>query len=375
MTATAAAAAARSAAVALVVAGMLAGARAQAARGPEWPTWTFALGVERGSNDNILQLTPDDIARFDRSPAPPRFLITSTADDITALHGDAYAHLRILRRRDTRLGASFDGTTYDRNEVKNWHQFGASLSQELTASRRHLTTLNAWRTTLPRYYLRQITDADASFAAGARIRRSLDYAQRTAGVRLAQEWWRGRVALGLGFERITRDYNAEFDERDNHNDQWRITAGGRPLPGWGLTTELAYVAGHLRAHGDLAASPIVDTDISYDHHGLGGSITAPWGHAGSRGHVEVDVMPEVRTYRTTDRFDVARFGRVNHRLDTTVRVVQRVWAPFELVGTWERLTSDASFNSGIDLPEDQTDFDQTERSIMLRARWEIGPRH
>jgi len=337
------------------------------------PSYTLVLGIEWLNDDNILQLPPSDLARLASNPTPPRFLVTTPDDNVAAVHGDAYAHVQPLRRRDTRLGVSFDASSYARNDVKDWHQFGVSLQQELTASRRNLTALNAWWSSVPDYYLLQVTDADDSFAAGFRIRRSLTYGETTTGARLDQDLLRGRVKLAIGFERAERDYNAYFNERDNHNDQWRFSGEVRPFRGWGATARATFLTGTLRARGDLASSPIADADISYDHHGLGASVSLPWGRGRSRGRVDVSVMPQTRDYLTTDKFDLRRFGRENHRLETVVRVTQRVWGPFEAVATYDKLRSDAAFDSGLTFPEEETDFDQTQAGLMLRGRWELRP--
>ena len=332
---------------------------------------TFVLGLEWFDDDNILQLTPSDLARFASNPAPPRFLIESTDDNVLALHGDAYAHFELAPRRDTRFGVSFDASDYQRNDVKDWHEFGLSFAQELTASRRNLSALSAWWSRVPDFYLLQITDADDSFAAGTRIRRSLSYEQSTAGVRVDQELMRGRAKLALGYERVTRDYNESFNERDNHNDQWKLTGEVRPFPNWGASARITYLVGRLRAEGDLPSSPIVDADVSYDHQGIGAAVSLPWGRGRTRGRLEASLMPEVRDFQTSDKFDVRRFGRENHRLETVVRVIQRVWGPFEAIATYDKLSSDASFDSGLVFPEDQTDFDQTRLGLMLRGRWDL----
>ena len=148
-----------------------------------------------------------------QNPDPPRFLIVSPDDDINALRGDLRWRSRAIRRRETRVSASVDVFAYQRNAVKNWHQIELAARQELTASRRHLASAELSWTDIPTYYLGQITDADDSFAAGTRIRRSLTYAQSTLTARLEQEWMRGRLVLGAGFEHVRRDYNGSFDER------------------------------------------------------------------------------------------------------------------------------------------------------------------
>jgi hypothetical protein len=337
-------------------------------------SYSIAVGLERYHDDNILQLTRHDLDRLAANPAPPRFLISTPDDDITAFHADAAVRVRALPRRETRLGASFEDHSFTRNDVKNWREIELSIAQELSASRRHLTSIEGWWRSLPDYYLRQITDADDSFNAGTRIRRSLSYSKREAGGRLEQELLSEHLVLRAGFEREWRDYNEFFNERDSRRDDWEWAAQVRPFRAWGAWARLSWRVGRLDATGDLPASPITDADVSYDHHGLGAAVSLPWGSGATRGRVEASLTPEVRDLLTTDRFDVTRFGRTNHRLETRVSVTQRVWGPLDAIATYENLRSDATFDSGLTFPEEETDFRQTQFGLMLRARWTIRPR-
>lgn len=358
-------------AAALAIAAQLALLAAGTASAAAPTPLSFVVGIERVHDDNILQLTAHGFDRFSQNPDPPRFLIVSPDDAIHVIRGDVRWSTRPLPRRETRLAASVDANEYQRNRVKNWQEYEVSLRQELTSSRRNLSTLEISWADLPRYYLGEITDADASFEAGTRIRKSLDYAQVALAARLEQELFHGRLVLGAGFERLHRDYGASFEERDNDNDQWRAALETRPFPRWGLTARVAYLEGTLTARGDLESTPIRDTDISYRHSGLGAGLTLPWGRGSGRGRLVASWMPERRVYSTSDKFDLLRFGRTNRREETTLRVYQSVWGPFEAVGTYDRLTSRASFTQGIDFDPDVTDFVQTRLGLMLRARWEL----
>lgn len=341
---------------------------------PSSSSWSASVAIERLHDDNILQLTKHDADRFAANSSPPRFLIESTGDNVSVLHGNLRWRPRLVRRRETRFAGSLDVSRYDRNPVKNWEEYGASLEQELTASRRALTTVRVWGSRVPDYYLRQITDEDDSFDAGVRIRRPLRYAETELGARLSQELARGRVEISGGVRRRHRDYDGHFNERDNDNDEWTVAARGRPVPGWGLTAGLSYVAGALEARGDLAASAIRDADISYDHRGLGGSLMMPWVIGGRRGRVQFEYAPETRAYTTTDKFDLTRFDRTNFRRETTVTVTQRVWGAFDAIAEYQRLTSDARFPDGVNFSEDVTDFEQTRFGLTLRAHWDLRGR-
>ena len=359
------------------------GARAQDAPPPahvaqggvsEYSGFSYALGFERLHDDNILQMTGVNLARFDANPDPPRFAITTVDDDVNGVHAALRWRAHPWPRRETRIAGTFDFDDFVRNDVKDWGQYGLTALQQLTASRRNLLSVRLAWSRIPRYYLGEITDADDSFAAGARIRRGLNYAQDAYGVRLSQGLERGRYEVAGSWERKSRDYGSYFAERDNHNDSWQIDAGARPFRGSGVTLQATYVSGRLAAQGDLASSPIVDADISYDHSGLGGSLGVPWGRGGSGGRLDIDVMPEKRTYTTADKFDLTRYGRVNQRLDTQVRVTQALAGPLDVRIEYERLTSRGSYTSGLVASEEATDFTQNRFGISLRARLDVPGR-
>lgn len=356
----------------LLVACCGAAALAQAAPAPAKSPFSLAVSLSRQHDDNILQLTQHNLDRLAADASAPRFLVSTPDDEVTAASADALWHGRLLPRRESRVVASADARRYARNEVMNWEEYELSVQQELTASRRSLSSLKLWTASVPRYYLGQITDADDSFAAGTRIRRSLTYAQSTLGARADQRLLQGRARAALGIERLHRNYDGHFDERDNDNVQWRAQLVVSPFRRWGGSAGIVWLTGRLDARGDLVLSPIRDADISYDHRGLGASVTLPWGRGERRGRVDIDWMPERRTYTTSDVYDLTRHGRENERRETAVRVTQHAWGPFEAVATWSRLTSDASFPDGVPLPEEQTNFDQTRYGLMLRGRWEVG---
>ncbi|MFN7965577.1 MAG: hypothetical protein U0V87_07815 [Acidobacteriota bacterium] len=331
--------------------------------------WSVAVGLERRHDDNILELTPHEIDRLQNNPRPGRFLITTPDDDVNIARGDLRWHTRWLPRRETKLTASADIYRYQTNDVKNWEQYSGSIEQELTATRHHLATLQLSGTLTPDFYLRQLTDADASSVAGRRIRNPLSYQETRFGLRYHQEIIEDRLAALLGLERIHRDYNDDFNERDNDNDQWRFVVETHPLAHWRLELDVVYLAGTLDARGDLPTSEIIDRDISYRHHGLGGELTLPWGRGKSRGRLEIGWQPQTRRYTTADQFDISRYKRTNDRHEKSIKVTQHLWGPLDLIASAYRVSSDASFDSGIELDEDTTDFTQNRYGLMLRAQF------
>ena len=348
-------------------------ARLAGPRRPSRSQFAFTAAVGRQHDDNVLQLTKRNLERFATNPGAPRFLIPQVADMSTTFEASGRMRGRPLHRRETRLGVDLAVIRFDHDDLADWEQYGVQLAQELTATKRRLLTLELYGNRIPSYYLGEITDLDSSVALGRRVRSSLTYKQTRLGIRLRQATWGGRLELSGALEHEHRDYNARFAERDNDDDQFRIAADLAPFTRWPASVRVAWERGDRNAKGDLPETPsLVDTDISYDHEGVGVTITLPWGRGPWRGRADATYAPEIRRYTTTDKFDVIRFGRENHRREVGVRVTQRVWGPFDALVTWSRLTSRAEFNQGITFPAAETNFAQEQVRIALRGRWEIG---
>jgi len=349
-------------------------AKKKHARPPE-DRWTLTASLGRLYDDNVIQLTTAGLALFDRRPGPPRFKIESVDDWSTTLDASLRWRGRPLNRRQTSLEGGFSVRRYDVDDVVNREEYALSLDQELTASQRHLLVGSLWFTHLPNYYLGEVTDVDESVVAGRRVRNSLQYAQTTYGVRLAQGLMRGRLTIDGSLERLHRDYGPHFRERDNDNDQFQLAATARPFKDWGASFRVIWIRGDLNARGDLPDTPgVTDVDISYDHDGVGAAAMLPWSKGGWRGRLDLSVIPEQRRYVTADKFDVARFGRVADRLESRARVTERVTDLLDVVISASRLTSRVSYTVPIGIDPSQTDFDQDTFGIALRARWDWHPK-
>jgi len=354
-----------------------------AAAGAARRAWTLGFTLDRGHDDNVIQLTRQSLDRFGRTPGPPSFRIGQVGDMQTGGTAVARWHGRLAPRRDTRLSLAGELHRFDHDRIVDWQQYELAAEQELTATHRNLAALGLHLSYLPRYYLGEIIDVDESQAAqtsnrGA-IRHSLTFAQTTSGALFEQDLLRGRLAVAGELERVHRAYNSHFLERTNDNDQWSLWAAATPFRRWPATARVTWLRGRLHARGDLPDTlGITDVDISYDHDGIGAALTLPWnlGSRGARrrggsGRFDASFMPEIRHYTTSDKFDILRFGRENHRRDVRLRATQRLWGPIDAIVTWERLTSRAEFHQGITFPPEQTNFDQEQFGVQLRARWEI----
>ncbi len=347
------------------------GATASVPRNP----LSVMLSIGRVHDDNVLQLTRQNLDLFANRPGPPRFRVSQIGDMATTADAALRWRARPWRRRETRIELAAGLHRYDHDRIADWEEYGVSAAQELTASRRQLLIMDVWAARIPDYYLGEITDLDESVALGDRLRQSLTYEQVRYGVRLHQDHLRGHLELSAMLERIHRGYNRHFIERDNDNDLWRLQASLAPFPRWDGSVRVGWSRGDLNAKGDLPdALGVPDRDISYDHDGVGVGLTLPWGRGRWRGRIDGSYAPESRRYTTTDKFDILRFGRENHRRDRTLRVTQRLWGPVDGIATWQRLTSDAEFHEGITFPAEQTNFAQEKIGVELRARWELPSR-
>src|SRR5262249_41627532 len=154
------------------------------------------------------------------------------------------------------------------------------------------------------------------------------------GIRLAQDLMRGRLTVDGSLERLHRDYGPHFQERTNDNDQFQLGVTLRPFKDWGASFRVLWIRGDLNARGDLPDTlGVTDVDVSYDHNGVGGAASLPWSNGGWRGRLDLSVIPEQRRYVTTDKFDVARFGRVADRLESRAHLVERVTDLLDVVVT------------------------------------------
>lgn len=326
---------------------------------------SFEAALATRHDDNILQLSQRDIDRLNAQTTPTsRFLISSADDRVTI--GDLRARWRTrpLPRRETTVTLDAEVYRYAQNDIKNYRKLGLALAQELSASRKYLSSIRVAVSRIPRFYLRQLTDDDRSFELGRRVRESATYAETDLDVSFEQMVVPDRLEVAVGLERVRRDFNEFFHERDNTNDSSRLRVRGRPLGGSRFQAGVAYVRGALDARGDLDSTPIPDDDISYDHHGFEVTAALPWGgrHAG---RIVGRYERERRDFTTTNKFDTLRFDRSETRTDVGLAFSLRLVASLDLIADWRRLRNDAVFPEGV-TSDDVTDFTENRWSFGLR---------
>ncbi len=339
-----------------------------------WGAWSGRIALEQRYDDNILQLSAAEIDRFERDPTSSRFRIASPDDRITIARLDVEWTLRPLPRRETRLTFSADLYRYDRNPIKDWERYGATVVQELTASRRHLVRARAWFRRTPSFYLREITDDDASFDAGRRIRASEVYAQDEVGAAFDAELVTGRLRAIAGAERRDRDFASRFDERDGVRGETFVGTRLRSPSRARLDVAIDVSWGRYDARGDLPQTPIPDDDVSYRHRGTALEVAIPWGRGRHRGRAELGFERETREFTTANRFDLFHFGREDDRREWSLRLAQRFGPGLELVVQGVRRTNDARFSAGVDPGDGVSDYHERRVSLGLRWSWDAPPR-
>ena len=310
------------------------------------PKLVFDLSVGARYDDNVLHLSKCDRESVDsglpRLPCAgfPGHRAThagdrlETTDDNVVLAGfQTRWTTRPFPHRDTVVGSNVDVYRYLRNSVKNWTEWSLTFAQEVSATRKHLTLLRASVDYIPSYYLRELRDDAASFEAGTPIYASATYAQTEYGLSLEQEIVNNRLHGMAAAELQLRDHNHHFDERDSDRTSWTLGLRGRFSERPRTQATLSYFWGRLAADGDRPSTPIVERDVSYDHHGIKLEGAISWGDRRG-GRVEALAKNETRDYTTTDRFDVYRFGRVDNRREYRARFVQRAGRRFEVVAEW-----------------------------------------
>jgi hypothetical protein len=333
---------------------------------------SFDLAVQERYDDNILELSQADIDRLESGNfTPGRFLISTPDDFITNLAGRARFSTKPWSRYETRIALAADANWYARNDIKNYQNYGVSIAQELTASKKHLAQLRLSVTNTPEFYDRQLTDDDASFNAGFRIRESSRFRETNYLLNYDQNFIGDRFDGRLALDHRRRNYNEFFPERDNSRNTVVVTLSGHPVARSRFELQGTAGLGRLQARAELDFTPIPDDDISYDWTLFGFSTAVPW-RGGRGGRFEAEIDYEKRTYTTDNKFDLTRYGRHDDRLTWRAGIVQKLPADLEFIADYERETNDAHWPAFVVPSDDTTDFTAGRFSVALRWRTSVG---
>lgn len=364
---------------------VVAGAQEAPTRAPEGPArakLVFDLSAAARYDDNILRLSNCDVDSVEsgirRLPCPgdpghrashAGDRLASVDDNVVLAEFQTRWTTRPFPHRYTTVGANLDVYRFIRNPIKNSTEWSLTFSQELSATRKHLTLLRAWVDYIPSYYLRELRDDAASFEAGMPVYASATYTQFQYDLALEQEVVNNRMHAIATAEIETRNYNPHFDERDSGKTTWSLGLRGRFSERPRTQATLTYYWGRLAADGDRPETPIVERDISYDHHGIKLDGAISWGDRRG-GRVELLAKRETRDYTTTDRFDVYRFGRVDHRHEYRARFVQRAGRRFDVVAEWWRSKNNPDLLiASLDPAGDVTGYVENRYTMSLRCHF------
>jgi hypothetical protein len=329
----------------------------------------FDVRLEQRYEDNILELDDRNLERIDRQSGTERYGVETPDDFVTRARFRMGYEFRVVPRRETDVRAEIESRFYARNDVKNHEVFSLDLSQEISASRRNLSSFHVSWDTRPDFFHRNLTDDDASFLARERIRRGSRYDQSRLILRFEQEVVDGRLDAWVAHRWRWRDFNRAFDERDNERRTWELGIEGRPTRWYDLRIGARYQQGELVADGDLPSTIIFDDDISYDRETWRVWVRQGWGDR-LRGWARVEVGGETRSFTTTNAFDRGRFGREDDRVRFRIAAAQRLTRNLELRAEWAHQDSDAGYPDDLVGFDDRTDFVQNRFTFGVRMRFD-----
>src|SRR5262245_39594117 len=328
----------------------------------------FGIGVEATADDNICQLSEHELRLFESGQGSKRCLIEDPQDTVTEGKLDFRWETRPFPRRETAVSGSLDAYHYVRSDIKDYQDIELGISQELTASRRHLALVRAEVEVIPDTYSRELTDDDASFAAGHRIRESATYSLTDYGLIYRQRIIEDRLESVLAQHQEIRNYNDFFPERDSTKGITSLDLQVRPFGRSRISVRGGYEGGRLEAEGDLPSTPILDDDISYRHQAAELETVFPWGSR-RRGRLELSARGESREYTTDNSFDICHFERKDRRRDYRLRFLQRIASGLDLVAEARRKSNDPIFPLGFSSCEDDAKY--VEDRVGVGLAWRV----
>lgn len=326
----------------------------------------LTLGVRAGYDDNILQLSREEIDRLHEEPGTDRFRIESEDDLVGGFTAEIRWRVPHRGPRRTILRPRVDLHRYSRNGIKDYEAWGVRLSQEVNTSKRHRSWLGGEYRRIPSRYSREVTDDDRSAAAGTRIRDSLWYAEDRYGVSYRQRLKGRRLEASGRLQIRDRRYVDEFRERDGVRTEVSVALRGRPVKGSRLELEGKLSLEAYRADGDLGSTPIEDNDVSFRSSGAAVELEVP---AGRRARLDLLMEAERRRYTTGQKADLSRFGREDLRWRFRLGYSRKLTRDLTLTGALQTRAVDASLPAGAGALDEETDY--VESRLTLGLVWKL----
>lgn len=264
-------------------------------------------GLTTTYDDNILELSDNQLGDFEAGTHPLRFAV-KTIDDavynpslaLTWEQDQGHGRRHTFRVRG-------QGDYHGKNGIADVHSFGANWRESFRRDRR----LSVGYFVLPDYYLRQLRDEDLPAALGDFRYRGARFDLQIATASWQQRAGRRRLA-GIAYRYERRRYNPEFRERNAGLHEGDLSLDWNRLPRRGdIGLHTGYRMSSAQAtDGDEVGGVRDDDDLSY--HGLLAGIdgrmefkrTGPWRLGGDLGY-----ELETRRYESTLATDRYHFGR------------------------------------------------------------------
>ncbi len=299
---------------------ILAAAPAHAAQGQ---SLAVTAGVTTSYDDNILELSDNQLGDFEAGTHPLRFAVKATDDVVYNPSLALTWELDQGRGRRHAMRIRGEGDFHAKNGIADVHSFSVNWRESFRRDRR----LAVGYFVLPDYYLRQLRDEDLPAALGDFRYRRAQFDLQIATASWQQRAGRGRLA-GLAYRFEHRRYNSEFRERNAGLHQGELSLDWNRLPRRGdVGLHAGYRVSNAQAtDGDEVGGVRDDDDLSY--HGLVAGIdgrmeftrTGPWRLGGDLGY-----LLETRRYEsklTTDRYHFDR-NDVLHAVEVGLRIGYR----------------------------------------------------
>lgn len=326
--------------------------------------WDLRLALEERYDDNIVELSDDDLDRFDEGrpgdETRNRYSIESTDDFVTTLRAAFDFDARWRGDVTTTFDATLSAHQHLENSIKDYESIRLGVEQGLHPGRTYATALAVSWSVTPDYYLRNLVDEESEFAlniSGYRLEAS--YREKILVARLEQVLVPRRLRFESVVGREIRDYNGAFNERDSESPLWEAAVLWEPHGDARLRLRVTFRREDLQAEGDLPDTIFAEDDISHRREILRGEARFRWGPGGLRRTVRLSFEAEDRDYTTDDPNDIFHYGRHDDRtrINAGLRVeLRRGWY---ISAEYEREENRSDFPSAIAMvldPDETTDF-------------------
>ncbi len=326
--------------------------------------WDLRLALEERYDDNIIELSDDDIDRLEEDrptdATPNRYSIETPDDFITIVRAAWQMNWRRDRGARTEIDMSLSAYQYLENPIHDYESYRFRVEQRLHPARKHSTSLAVSWSVIPDYYLRNLVHEESEFVLGIDgYRQEASFREETLMARLTQVL----VPEHLRFEgmvgREERDYNDYFDERDSESPLIEAGLLWQPYDDGRLRIRLGWRTEDLEAEGDLPGTIFAEDDISQERDIVRAEVRFRWGPGGRHRAVRLAYEIQDRDYTTEDPNDLFHFGRHDDRSSLSADLRVELRKGWYWTAAYEREKNASDFPSALANvldPDETTDF-------------------